>query len=230
MSWKQLPCGSPCLGGTNLGRDSCAKTGLRRQVEPPENPSTSQALLEFTEGCVVPCRKCPCSFLSNFHTEPCEALSQCIEGTRESPGTKACQLQTGSCGLSLWPPVRSSIWGSGQVLFHVPTYWVTRLVSTNPCSWISMPAGPYVFSLHTPSSSKGDDSTCTESGHIQHCGMSSCALRTCHEMKARRSPRNSPYLQVKECLVRIQDYLSRQHHPSELEVRQEVLPGPLERE
>ena len=149
-------------------------------------------------------------------------MSPCIEGTRESPGTKVCQLQTGSCGLSLWPPVRSSVSGSGKVLFHVPTQWVPRLVSTNPCSWISMPAGPYVFSLHTPRSVKGDDSMCTESCHIQHCGRSSCALSNCHEMKARRSPKHSPNLQIKDCFVRMQDCLSRQNHPSELDVRQEV--------
>lgn len=92
--WVSLP-GGHCL----LGRDTCAEAGLRGTAGAPGNPSTRQALLQFTEGGVVPWRKGHSSLPSSFHIEPCEALSPHIQGARESPKDKG--LQTDSCGFSL---------------------------------------------------------------------------------------------------------------------------------
>lgn len=64
---------------------------------------------------------------------------------------------------------------SGQVLFHVSSWWVPRRISTAPFLDPSAD-GSLHFPPHAAGGAVSDDCTCTDSGSIRHGGRSGHAL------------------------------------------------------
>lgn len=152
-----------------LSRDSRTEAGLTGQLEPPENPSTLQALLELTEGAWCPRGTVPVPLDQISTQSPVRLYPHASRGLCTLPGTKpipqyleekACCLQTDSCSFNL-PGLHLEAASLAQgrnpalhllVLSHGPSPWAPSLVPTHPYSQAPMPAGPYVFSPRTPGS------------------------------------------------------------------------------